>query len=290
MRGEAAKAPGTNALAGGHSFEAIFDEEDGEEGADAAEAAASSADVSADGTAAKDRPAAKDVFAATARPMTAQKPAAEGLQDVARALAELERGNSAAAKPNPPTAIAGTPAPAAASSRPPLAAVAAAERVSQAPAQNATPAAAPPAAASPRAAALPQAATSAAAPHAKDRAPETRVAPSFSSQAAAAAAANDGDAPSSGSGSGPALGQVSAAGADAAMANPLISVNARDKVAQSFAALNEALEAETRRSFDEIAEDLLRPMLQAWLDDNLPTMVERLVREEIERVSRGNRR
>jgi hypothetical protein len=30
-------------------------------------------------------------------------------------------------------------------------------------------------------------------------------------------------------------------------------------------------------------------MLQAWLDDNLPQMVERLVREEIERVSRGRR-
>jgi len=31
-------------------------------------------------------------------------------------------------------------------------------------------------------------------------------------------------------------------------------------------------------------------MLTQWLDDNLPTLVERLVREEIERVSRGNRR
>jgi hypothetical protein len=34
---------------------------------------------------------------------------------------------------------------------------------------------------------------------------------------------------------------------------------------------------------------MLRPMLTQWLDDNLPTLVERLVREEIERVSRGNR-
>jgi len=32
---------------------------------------------------------------------------------------------------------------------------------------------------------------------------------------------------------------------------------------------------------------LLRPMLKAWLDDNLPGMVERMVRAEIERVSRG---
>ena len=34
------------------------------------------------------------------------------------------------------------------------------------------------------------------------------------------------------------------------------------------------------------AEDMMRPMLKNWLDDNLPSLVERLVREEIERVSR----
>lgn len=40
------------------------------------------------------------------------------------------------------------------------------------------------------------------------------------------------------------------------------------------------------RSIDEITRELLRPMLQSWLDDNLPRLVERLVREEIERVAR----
>ena len=34
---------------------------------------------------------------------------------------------------------------------------------------------------------------------------------------------------------------------------------------------------------------MLRPMLKAWLDENLPAMVERLVRAEIERVARGGR-
>jgi cell pole-organizing protein PopZ len=34
---------------------------------------------------------------------------------------------------------------------------------------------------------------------------------------------------------------------------------------------------------------MLRPMLKTWLDNNLPPMVERMVREEIERVSRGRR-
>lgn len=69
----------------------------------------------------------------------------------------------------------------------------------------------------------------------------------------------------------------------------LISMEAGQKVAQSFADLDAAITAGSQRSFDEIAEELLRPMLQTWLDDNLPTLVERLGREEIERVSRGTR-
>lgn len=70
----------------------------------------------------------------------------------------------------------------------------------------------------------------------------------------------------------------------------LVSPAVGERVAQSFGALAEAVDAGPRRSFDEIAEDMLRPMLQEWLDDNLPTLVERLVREEIERVARGPRR
>lgn len=70
----------------------------------------------------------------------------------------------------------------------------------------------------------------------------------------------------------------------------LVSPAVGERVAQSFGALTEALEAGPRRSFDEIAEEMLRPMLRDWLDDNLPTLVERLVREEIERVARGPRR
>ena len=32
-------------------------------------------------------------------------------------------------------------------------------------------------------------------------------------------------------------------------------------------------------------QEMLRPMLRSWLDDNLPTLVERLVRAEIERLA-----
>jgi cell pole-organizing protein PopZ len=38
------------------------------------------------------------------------------------------------------------------------------------------------------------------------------------------------------------------------------------------------------RTLEEIVRETLRPLLQAWLDDYLPGLVERLVREEIARV------
>jgi uncharacterized protein len=41
------------------------------------------------------------------------------------------------------------------------------------------------------------------------------------------------------------------------------------------------------RTVEDLVQDMLRPMLKGWLDQNLPTMVERMVRAEIERVSRG---
>jgi cell pole-organizing protein PopZ len=67
----------------------------------------------------------------------------------------------------------------------------------------------------------------------------------------------------------------------------IISEMAGRQVAAAFSELSEAFAASRRRSFDEMAEEMLRPMLQDWLDNNLPTLVERLVREEIERVARG---
>ena len=40
-------------------------------------------------------------------------------------------------------------------------------------------------------------------------------------------------------------------------------------------------------TLEEIVKELLRPQLQQWLDENLPGLVERLVREEIERLARA---
>lgn len=70
-------------------------------------------------------------------------------------------------------------------------------------------------------------------------------------------------------------------------ARPIISEVAGRKIAASFEQLSEAFAETRKKSFDEMAEEMLRPMLQEWLDNNLPLLVERLVREEIERVARG---
>jgi cell pole-organizing protein PopZ len=39
------------------------------------------------------------------------------------------------------------------------------------------------------------------------------------------------------------------------------------------------------RTLEDITRELLRPILKAWLDDNLPELVERIVREEIGRLA-----
>jgi cell pole-organizing protein PopZ len=76
--------------------------------------------------------------------------------------------------------------------------------------------------------------------------------------------------------------------AESNVARPaIISEQASRQVAAAFGELSEAFAARSKKTFDEMAEEMMRPMLQDWLDNNLPTLVERLVREEIERVARG---
>ena len=70
----------------------------------------------------------------------------------------------------------------------------------------------------------------------------------------------------------------------------LISEEAGHRVSSAFSDLAIAIRDEQMLTIDETIRTMLRPMLQEWLDDNLPYMVERLVREEIERVARGGRR
>jgi cell pole-organizing protein PopZ len=68
----------------------------------------------------------------------------------------------------------------------------------------------------------------------------------------------------------------------------IISPVAGRQVSAAFGELSEAFAARSKKTLDELAEQMLRPMLQEWLDNNLPLLVEKLVREEIERVARGS--
>ncbi|MGF9695318.1 DUF2497 domain-containing protein [Rhizobium sp. 0TCS1.26] len=70
----------------------------------------------------------------------------------------------------------------------------------------------------------------------------------------------------------------------------LLSAEAGEQVARSFKELADVFNGIERQSLEDMARDMLQPMLREWLDDNLPTLVERLVREEIERVARGPNR
>jgi cell pole-organizing protein PopZ len=68
---------------------------------------------------------------------------------------------------------------------------------------------------------------------------------------------------------------------------PLLSRSATAAVDTAFASLTHTVLSQNARTLDDLVKEMLRPMLKSWLDDNLPSLVERLVRAEIERVSRG---
>jgi len=67
----------------------------------------------------------------------------------------------------------------------------------------------------------------------------------------------------------------------------LLSSQAHAAVGAAFGSLANTILSNNSRTIDDLVRDMLRPMLKNWLDDNLPQLVERLVRAEIERVSRG---
>jgi cell pole-organizing protein PopZ len=67
----------------------------------------------------------------------------------------------------------------------------------------------------------------------------------------------------------------------------LISAATTAAVDSAFNTLAQTVLVQNGRTLEDLVREMLRPMLKTWLDDNLPGMVERLVRAEIERVSRG---
>jgi uncharacterized protein len=68
----------------------------------------------------------------------------------------------------------------------------------------------------------------------------------------------------------------------------LLSAQATAAVNSAFGTLAHTVLVQNARTLEDLVKEMLRPMLKNWLDDNLPNLVERLVRAEIERVSRGH--
>jgi cell pole-organizing protein PopZ len=67
----------------------------------------------------------------------------------------------------------------------------------------------------------------------------------------------------------------------------LISNETIAAVDSAFNTLANTIIGQKPRTLEDLVKEMLRPMLKSWLDDNLPSLVERIVRGEIERVSRG---
>ena len=69
----------------------------------------------------------------------------------------------------------------------------------------------------------------------------------------------------------------------------LLSQDSDEVVHGAFSALAHTILAQNARTLEDLVTEMLSPMLKGWLDDNLPSLVERLVKEEIDRVSRNRR-
>lgn len=68
----------------------------------------------------------------------------------------------------------------------------------------------------------------------------------------------------------------------------LLSADTELASSAAFSKLAETLlsRSQETRTVEDLIQEMLKPMLKTWLDENLPDTVERLVREEIERVAR----
>jgi cell pole-organizing protein PopZ len=69
----------------------------------------------------------------------------------------------------------------------------------------------------------------------------------------------------------------------------LLSSQVGASVSGAFSQLAHTVLSQNARTLDDLVQEMLRPMLKGWLDENLPALVERLVKAEIERVARGGR-
>jgi uncharacterized protein len=73
----------------------------------------------------------------------------------------------------------------------------------------------------------------------------------------------------------------------AAPVQQILSRSTVSAVESAFNSLANTVLSNNARTLEDLVKEMLRPMLKSWLDDNLPGLVERIVKAEIERVSRG---
>ncbi len=73
----------------------------------------------------------------------------------------------------------------------------------------------------------------------------------------------------------------------AQLAPNILSRSTVSAVESAFNSLANTVLSNNARTLEDLVKEMLRPMLKTWLDDNLPGVVERMVKAEIERVSRG---
>jgi cell pole-organizing protein PopZ len=75
--------------------------------------------------------------------------------------------------------------------------------------------------------------------------------------------------------------------AAAATVETLVSDQTAQIAASAFGQLSSSLlMPRTDRTLEDVVRELLRPMLQQWLDDNLPAIVQQAVQTEVERIAR----
>ena len=99
-------------------------------------------------------------------------------------------------------------------------------------------------------------------------------------------------------------GRLPAVPDNAAAENALVTGGAEESAARSLAALARYDAHAPRRIYGGIkitddegsptiegmVQETLRPMLRDWLNDNLPTLVENMVKQEVDRISARSRR
>jgi hypothetical protein len=81
---------------------------------------------------------------------------------------------------------------------------------------------------------------------------------------------------------------VAPAPAEFASIEALVSDRAASAAASHFGSLSAAIAMpKTDRTLEDVVRELLRPLLQQWLDENLPGIVQQAVEAEVDRIARS---